>query len=99
MNSYVQTKGKVPEFRETGLSLCRSGRLNGGETHGAIHYIVASVRLVGLLSDHLFDVRHSATAFDQSRDRKTRILRGLEERLRAGNLFVTGHFLLPCGIQ
>jgi hypothetical protein len=40
-----------------------------------------------------------AGMLDRMLDRKTRILRDLEGRLSAGNLFLAGHFFLPCGIQ
>jgi hypothetical protein len=48
--------------------------------------------------DAMFDVL-LAVMPDWALDRKTRILRDLEGRLSAGNLFLAGHFFLPCGIQ
>jgi hypothetical protein len=50
------------------------------------------------MSDAMFDVLFAVTP-DRMLDRKTRILRDLEGRLSAGNLFLAGHFFLPCGIQ
>jgi len=50
------------------------------------------------MSDAMFDVTFAVTP-DRVLDRKTRILRDLEGRLSAGNLFLAGHFFLPCGIQ
>jgi hypothetical protein len=48
--------------------------------------------------DAMFNVIF-ALLLDLMVDRKTRILRDLEGRLSAGNLFLAGHFFLPCGIQ
>src|SRR5450759_2787071 len=97
MNSYVQTREKVPEFPRTRplpMSLRSADR---GEARGAIHYIVPSVGAAGRRSDHCST--SARPLLDLCSTARRGFLRDLQEGIGAGNLFLTGHFFLPCCIQ
>src|ERR1700694_4738922 len=104
MNSYVQTSGKVPWSCAKRISPVSLRSANGG---GPAAQLIISWRAFGWLACKrsliwrlawrlAFEVRPDA---DRPLDCKTRILRDLGGRLSAGNLFLTGHFFLPCCIQ
>src|ERR1700675_1305017 len=93
MNSYVQTSGKVPWSARKRLSLCVAPVGLRRETRSANHYIVACPGPAGLRNGQgsttsLDVVQWSPGGSTRLLDRKTRILKGLGERLRAGNFFL-----------
>src|SRR5271155_1578910 len=89
MNSYVQTKGKVPgSTRNRPLPLCRSGRLTEEEIGGTIYYIVLAIRPLRPWGNGAADERPWMLSH------KMRILKGLDNEARRRNVSLARPLLL-----